>query len=50
MTDAMEILRKLLDPTTWPKDWFVLDGEVYAFESDDPNEECIRRVLFYRFQ
>jgi hypothetical protein len=47
----MEKLRKLLDPATWPKDWLILDGEVYVWVSDDPEEECIRRALYSgRFQ
>ena len=51
--DDLAIFRRMLDPDNWPvdpDDVLICEGEVWAFVSDDPNEECIYRPLFRKFQ
>jgi hypothetical protein len=43
--DELRELRKLCDPTIWPKDYILHEGEVYQFVTDDPLEERIVRAL-----
>jgi hypothetical protein len=44
----MDQLRKLLEPQNLPKpgEYFIHDGEVYWFVSDNPKEQRLRRVLY----
>jgi hypothetical protein len=49
--DQIEKLRKLCDPKTWPRDYIIIQGEIFEFVSNDPLEECIRMALYSgRFQ
>lgn len=44
--DKLKDLRKLLDPRTWPADYFTMQGEVYWYvPSGDPLEERLTRPL-----
>ena len=50
--DPLRELRRLLDPKTWPRDYLIVQGELYSFvPSNDPLEECINKTLYNgRFQ
>jgi hypothetical protein len=45
-TDQLEELRKLLDRKRWPKYDAIVEGELFRFRSDDPEEECVYKVLY----
>lgn len=47
--DRLAVFRKMLDPKRWPvkpDDLMVIQGEVYAWRTDDPLEECIYKPLY----
>jgi hypothetical protein len=44
--DKLLELRRLLDPKIWPRDYLLINGEVYWFvPSNDPEEERLTKPL-----
>jgi len=42
----MAELRRLCDRSTWPKEYMILDGDLFWYRpSGDPLEECVDRAL-----
>ena len=51
--DKLYELRKLIDKKTWPREYLIMNGELYWFmPSGDPFEERMCRTLYAagRFQ
>jgi hypothetical protein len=49
--NGFEKLRRLLDPAKLPRkvrdgDFLIIEGKIYEFVSDDPQEECVRKATY----
>ena len=49
--NSLEQFYKMLDPNSWPSEYFMMHGEVYWYvPSGDPCEERICKPLFWKYQ